>query len=50
MMTSCKEGQKVIIPRDAHLAVVGGVILAGLAPVFVYPDIDPSGGESAWGG
>lgn len=46
LMTSCKEGQKVIIPRDAHLAVVGGVILAGLAPVFVYPDIDPEWGIS----
>jgi arginine decarboxylase len=44
LMTTCKEGQKVIIPRDAHLSVIGGVVLAGLVPVFVYPDIDPEWG------
>lgn len=44
LMTTCKEGQKVIIPRDAHLSVIGGVVLAGLVPVFVYPDIDTEWG------
>ena len=46
IMTTCKEGQKIVIPRDAHLSVIGGVILAGLVPVFVYPTIDPECGIS----
>lgn len=46
IMTTCKEGQKIVIPRDAHLSVIGGVILAGLIPVFVYPTIDPEWGIS----
>jgi arginine decarboxylase len=46
IMTTCKEGQKIVIPRDAHLSVIGGVILAGLVPVFVYPTIDPDWGIS----
>jgi arginine decarboxylase len=46
IMTTCKEGQKIIIPRDAHLSVIGGVILCGLVPVFVYPKIDPEWGIS----
>ncbi len=46
IMTTCKEGQKIVIPRDAHLSVIGGVILAGLEPVFVYPDVDPEWGVS----
>lgn len=46
LMVTCKPGQKVIIPRDAHLAVIGAVILMGLDPVFVYPEIDPEWGIS----
>ena len=46
IMTTCKEGQKIVIPRDAHLSVIGGVILSGLEPVFVYPDVDPEWGVS----
>lgn len=46
VMTTCKERQKIVIPRDAHLSVIGAVILFGLVPVFVYPDIDPEWGVS----
>ncbi|MCR4425665.1 MAG: aminotransferase class I/II-fold pyridoxal phosphate-dependent enzyme [Firmicutes bacterium] len=46
IMVTCKQRQKIIIPRDAHLAVIGGVILCGLRPIFVYPDIDPEWGIS----
>jgi len=46
LMVTCKPGQKVIIPRDAHLAVIGAVILIGLDPVFVYPEIDQEWGIS----
>ena len=44
IMTTCKEGQKIVIPRDAHLSVIGGVILSGLETVFVYHDVDPEWG------
>lgn len=38
IMSSCDRGQKIIIGRDSHKAVVSGLILSGAEPVFVYPD------------
>ena len=46
LMVTSRAGQKVIIPRDAHLAVIGAVILLGLEPIFVYPTIDKDWGIS----
>ena len=39
VLASVRPGQKLIIPRNAHKSVLGGVVLAGAAPVFVQPEI-----------
>ena len=38
ILTVCARGQKIIIGRDSHKAVVSGLILSGAEPVFMYPE------------
>lgn len=33
-------GDEVLIPRNAHRSIIGGVILAGAVPVYVQPEVD----------
>jgi arginine decarboxylase len=40
IMTMCEPGDKIIVPRNAHKSVIGGVILSGAIPVYVQPEID----------
>ncbi len=40
IMTLCEPGDKLIVPRNAHKSVIGGVILSGAVPVYVQPEID----------
>jgi lysine decarboxylase len=40
-------GQKVIINRTLHRSLLLGLVLAGLEPVWVTPDIDPASGLPA---
>ncbi len=34
-------GDKIIVPRNIHRSVMGGLILSGAIPVFVSPAVDP---------
>jgi arginine decarboxylase len=40
-------GQKVIINRTLHRSLLLGLVLAGLQPIWVRPDIDPASGLPA---
>jgi arginine decarboxylase len=40
IMSVCEPGDKIIVPRNAHRSVVGGVILSGAIPVYVQPEIE----------
>ncbi len=40
IMTVCDPGDKIIIPRNAHKSVVGGIILSGARPIYIQPEID----------
>lgn len=33
-------GDKVIVPRNAHRSIIGGIILSGATPVFMHPEVD----------
>lgn len=33
-------GDKIIVPRNAHRSIIGGIILGGAVPVFMQPEID----------
>ena len=40
MMASLAPGDEVIVPRNMHRSVVGGLILTGARPVYVTPETD----------
>jgi arginine decarboxylase len=44
ILATCGEGEVILLPRNAHQSVIAGVILAGVVPVFLTPDLDPKTG------
>lgn len=40
ILAAVNPGEKIIIPRNAHRSIVGGIMLSGAQPVFVQPEID----------
>ena len=40
LMGALAPGDTVLVPRNAHRSVIGGIILAGARPVFPQPEID----------
>src|SRR5487761_87106 len=42
-----RPGQEVIVTRTLHRSLLLGLVLAGLRPVWVRPDIDPASGLPA---
>ncbi len=33
-------GETIIVPRNAHRSIIGGIILSGAKPVFIQPEVD----------
>lgn len=33
-------GDSVLVPRNAHRSIMGGIILAGAVPIYIQPEID----------
>lgn len=33
-------GDRVLVPRNAHRSIMGGIILAGAVPIYIQPEID----------
>jgi len=46
-LTVGKPGDKVIVARTLHKSLFFGLVLAGLIPIWVRPDIDPDTGLTA---
>ncbi|MDL2261119.1 aminotransferase class V-fold PLP-dependent enzyme [Methanimicrococcus sp. OttesenSCG-928-J09] len=40
IMTVCYDGEKILIPRNAHKSVTNALILSGAIPVFMEPEIN----------
>lgn len=40
IMAALNPGDTVLVPRNAHRSIVGGMILAGVKPVYIEPVID----------
>lgn len=38
LMAACRPGDTVIIGRNCHKSVINGLVIAGLNPVYVWPD------------
>lgn len=40
VLTACKPGDELILPRNVHRSVINAMILCGAVPVYVNPQID----------
>ncbi len=40
ILATCGPGDKILLPRNVHLSVINGLILAGAWPVFLVPEYD----------
>ncbi len=40
LMAACSPGDSVIVSRNAHKSIMGGIILAGLWPIWIQPKVD----------
>ncbi len=46
VLTACKRGDEIILPRNVHRSVINALVLCGAVPVYVNPDVDQSLGIS----
>lgn len=46
IMASCKSGDKILLPRNAHKSALGGLILSGAEPVYLESEFNPEFGIS----
>lgn len=40
ILTIAGPRDKIIVPRNAHRSIIGGIILSGAVPVFMNPEVD----------
>ena len=40
VLSCCKGGDKIILPRNVHRSVINALVLSGAVPVYVNPDVD----------
>ncbi|MGN0485346.1 MAG: aminotransferase class I/II-fold pyridoxal phosphate-dependent enzyme [Lachnospiraceae bacterium] len=40
ILSTCKEGDKIIMPRNVHRSAINALVLSGAVPVYVNPDVD----------
>ncbi|WP_050614038.1 aminotransferase class I/II-fold pyridoxal phosphate-dependent enzyme [Bacillus testis] len=40
VLTACKKGDKIILPRNVHRSVINALVLCGAEPVYVNPETD----------
>lgn len=40
ILATAGPGEKIIVPRNAHRSIIGGIILSGAIPVFIQPEVD----------
>ena len=40
ILSSCQEGDKIILPRNVHKSVINALVLNGAVPVYVNPAVD----------
>ena len=40
VLSACKQGDKIILPRNVHRSVINALVLNGAIPVYVNPDVD----------
>lgn len=46
IMSVCKQGEKIIMPRNVHRSAINALIISGAIPVYVNPGVDKKLGIS----
>lgn len=46
IMAACKKGDTLIVGRDCHRAAINAMLLAGVEPVYLFPELDEGFGIS----
>ncbi|MBD7908100.1 aminotransferase class I/II-fold pyridoxal phosphate-dependent enzyme [Sporosarcina gallistercoris] len=46
ILAACKPGETLLVPRNCHKSVIDGMILSGVVPAFMQPDVDDHFGIS----
>lgn len=46
ILTACKRGDKIILPRNVHRSAINAMILCGAIPVYINPQMDKTLGIS----
>ncbi|GKV70056.1 lysine decarboxylase [Sporosarcina sp. NCCP-2716] len=46
ILAACRPGETLIVPRNCHKSVIDGMILSGVSPVFMLPEVDEQFGIS----
>ena len=46
VLSTCKPGDKIILPRNVHRSVINALVLCGAVPVYVNPEVDKQLGIS----
>jgi arginine decarboxylase len=44
ILATCRNGDKIILPRNIHQSAIAGLVLSGATPIFINPEYDPSSG------
>ena len=39
-LSTCKRGDKIILPRNVHRSVINALVLCGAIPIYVNPEVD----------
>ena len=40
VLSTCKRGDKIILPRNVHRSVINALVLCGAQPIYVNPEVD----------
>ena len=40
VLTACKRGDEIILPRNVHRSVINALVLCGAVPVYVNPEVE----------
>ena len=46
ILSSCKRGDKIILPRNVHKSAINALVLCGAVPVYVNPEVNSELGIS----
>ena len=48
VLTACKRGDEIILPRNVHRSVLNALVLCGAIPVYVNPGGRPAAWDFPW--